>query len=431
MTSSFFRARTSRRARWAVVLLCFACGSTGLGGGCKKSSSGAGAASTDVVFHGTTPLFTGFMSDSGLVPPGSPVQVELMLSATGATDVDAAGKSGGSGASATVYGTPGSGKVTVHGGFALQGKLSADVKGFTKYDGPIPGFDNVNIQFTCTAMFDPFLIGGKAHAEAPIPATMLPAIPLPGGIPGDLVISIDDGSVVTADFSGTCAAFDGKHAHYVGSTVTGGTLKLKPTVEITIPLVGKKTFDIPEITVAIPPTTSAMDLGSPAAAAGDGTKPAGDAAKVGTCAAPAPSGTTGSGGSGGSATTSTSTTSNSNSTSTTSATTDATSTGSTTSTGSGSVCDMGTAPDMTACNECITCAENWSCTTQQTACGNDMDCVTLSQCENACAANDMPCVTACLNAAPAAAQNELNDFSACVYCTACPISCDAKSQGCP
>ncbi len=414
--SSFFRRPRRRTPRAAMVLmaglaatLVFAC----------KSTPGTGSGTQAVTFHGTTPLFAKFGYDTGLVPAASPVQVEFAISAGGEADVDASGKSGGSGSALTVYGTPGSGKLTLSGKFALTGKLKADVTGLTSYDGPLPGLDNVDIEFNQSTPFDPFLIGKKAHVDAAIPAAMLPSSPLPGGIPGTLVLSIEDGSVMSADFSGVCAAFDGKNAHYTGSVTTSGTLKIKPSVVISIPIVGMKSFDIPDISVPIPASTSPVDLGSPAAAEGADSTPTGDAAKQGTCA---PVMATGTGGAGGSGTTSTSMSS-----------TDATMTSvtSTVSTGSGGTCDSGTAPDMSACSQCQTCAQAGPCIGPNNDCANDPACGMLVDCLNACAANDTNCSDACNNNAPASAVTENQNYLTCLYCTACPISCDGAGAGCP
>jgi len=423
--STFHATRRGERFRVYVAAPVFAAACVLVGIACKSSSSSSGGMGTqNVTFHGAAPLFSGFSFDTGLIPAGSPVQVELSLKADGETDVDAAGKTGGSGSDLTVYGTPGSGKVTLKGKFALEGQLNANVSGLPSYNGPIPGFDNVDIEFNQAATFDPFLVGGTSHVDAPIPPAMLPSIPLPGGIPGDLVIAIEDGSVVSADFSGTCAAFDGKNAHYTGTVTTTGTLKLKPTVEIKVPLLGTKSFDIPEIVVAIPSKSAGLDLGSPAAAEGDGSKPMGDAAKKGTCM-PVMGGTGGAGGTSGTGTTTnTSQASTGNTTATGSPTTTA-------STGSGGSCDSGSMPDMTACSACQTCSQNSVCMTETNNCTNDSACMTLLNCEAACTPNDTACFNGCENAAPAASLTTYNVLYTCTFCTACPISCDGKAAGCP
>ncbi len=413
-----YRLHRPRIQRSPTALRLIAALSTTLVFACKSTPTSSGGPQA-VTFHGTTPLFSKFGYDTGLVPAASPVQVEFAVSAGGEADVDAWAKSGGSGSELTVYGTPGSGKLTLSGKFTMTGKLKADLSGLPSYDGPLPGLDDVDIEFSQMTPFDPFLVGKKAHVDASIPATMLPSIPLPGGIPGDLVLSIEDGSVVSADFSGTCAAFDGKNAHYTGTVTTSGTLKIKPTIEISIPIVGMKSFDIPDITVPIPASTSPLDLGSPAAGEGDGSKPTGDAAKQGTCAPPM----AGSGGAGGSGASSTTTTD-------TATTTAATATSSASSTGSGANCDMGSAPDMSACLACQSCAQNGLCAGPNDTCANDPACTMLVDCLNACAAGDTSCADACNGQAGATAVMENDAYATCLDCTACPVSCDAASLNC-
>jgi hypothetical protein len=100
---------------------------------------------------------------------------------------------------------------------------------------------------------------------AQIPETKLPPIPLPGGIPGSLVVTIAGGSTLTSELHGVCASVANGQARYVASTTTHGALKLVPAIEIDVPLAGKKTFDVPPVDVDVPMVTGALDLGSASA----------------------------------------------------------------------------------------------------------------------------------------------------------------------
>src|SRR5262249_20802134 len=166
---------------------------------------GCGGSSHDMKFHGEADVLPGFNWDSGLVPSGVPVQVELSVTAAGKVSVDAGADQGGPADKPTVVGRRGSGELKIEGGFKLTGRLKADLTGL-RYDGNIPGLDNTDLKFHGETAFDPFLLGGaKATATAEIPETMLPPIPLPGGLTGQLIITIAKGSTVSVDFSGVCA----------------------------------------------------------------------------------------------------------------------------------------------------------------------------------------------------------------------------------
>jgi len=207
------------------------------------------AAPVEITFDGESELFPGFEFSTGLQPDGSPVQASFTLSAKGATKLHASAAPSGDESSAVLTGLPGTSSVTIEGGFALVGQLKIDVDGLPSYDGPIPGIDNVEIPFVGSTAFDPFAIGASVPARADIPPSRLPGIPLPGGIPGQLVLEIVEGSFVEVGFSGTCAGIDGTQATYSGTIERGGTLVITPLIEIEVPIVGTKTFEIPTFTV--------------------------------------------------------------------------------------------------------------------------------------------------------------------------------------
>jgi hypothetical protein len=239
----------------------------------------------DITFHGEDQPFPGFKFDTGLQPSSSPVQVELVLSADGKLAADALATQGGPSDMPVVAAKAGSGKYAVNGAFHFDGTLKVNVSGLPKYDGPIPMLSNVDVMFSGSSMFDPFLVGKNTTAMAPIPKTDLPPIPLPGGLPGTLNITIADGSFVQSQFTGVCAdVSDGPNAkaQYTGQTVTTGTLKLQPSVVLMVPIVGNKTYNIPEIDVPIPPITAGIDLGT-VTVMGGGAAPTGDVMMHGTC----------------------------------------------------------------------------------------------------------------------------------------------------
>ena len=202
-----------------------------------------------VIFEDESELFPGFEFSTGLQPEGSPVQASFTVSATGANKLRAVAVPSGSESSPVLSGLPTNGSIAIDGHFALVGELKIDVSGLPSYEGPIPGIENVVIDFSGSTTFDPFAIGTSVSARADIPPSRLPGIPLPGGIPGQLVIEIAEGSFVEVGFAGTCAGIDGAEASYSGTMARSGSLVLKPLIEIEVPLAGTQTFEIPSFTV--------------------------------------------------------------------------------------------------------------------------------------------------------------------------------------
>ncbi|MEO8700707.1 MAG: hypothetical protein ABI867_11720 [Kofleriaceae bacterium] len=240
-------------------------------------------ASNTVEFHGEQQVLPDFTKDTGLQPSGSPVQLQLVFSAGGSLTADAVGVAGGEGAALAVSGTPGSGVFALDAHVKLAGMLHVDVGGLS-YDGPIPGIENIDIAFGGKAAFDPFLLdGAKASVSAPLPETALPPIPLPGGLPGTLQITIAQGSVLDSAFTGTCAGVEGTSVQFLASTTTSGTLVLKSKIVLTVPIVGDKDFEIPTITVPIPAVTADMDLGTHEVSGGGAPPTAGSLATVDAC----------------------------------------------------------------------------------------------------------------------------------------------------
>ncbi|MEM6789729.1 MAG: hypothetical protein AAF715_19580 [Myxococcota bacterium] len=263
---------------YGLVLVVAACG------GDDENASG------DVAFQGTVELLPGLDYDTGLQPAGSPVQASFAVTAQGEAEVLASATREGD----ELAGQAGSGRLRVAGSFALTGELKVDISGLPGYEGPIPGLDDVAIDFADEASFDPFSIDDAIDATAAIPATTLPAIPLPGGIPGELVLEIEEGSFVAASFTGVCIGVDGTRAGYAGSLMHSGSLMLKPRIDISVPVVGSQSFDLPTVTLPVDLGASPMMMTSDGVGASDDAFPT-----VGGCSVDGGSATSSSSGGGG------------------------------------------------------------------------------------------------------------------------------------
>ncbi|NUP08252.1 MAG: hypothetical protein HOW73_19555 [Polyangiaceae bacterium] len=202
-----------------------------------------------LTLRGEEEVLPGFSYSTGLQPPGSPVQASFDLSAGGTTVVEVKTQPSGSASAPELIGIRGGGTLSLQGGFAMTGTLKIDIDGLPSYDGPIPGIENVNIAFEGKTTFDPFSIGKPQSAKADIPPARLPPIPLPGGIPGSLVLDVAEGSFIEVGFTGSCAGIEGDTASYEGDLTRGGALVIKPSVEVDVPIIGKQVFEIPSFTV--------------------------------------------------------------------------------------------------------------------------------------------------------------------------------------
>lgn len=230
-------------------------------------------ATNDIDFHNEQPVLPGFNFDSGLVPTGSPVQLRLAVSAGGAMTATAKAIAGGDGSDRAVVGTPGSGAFTLDAHVKLDSTLKVDVAGLS-YDGPIPGIENVDVAFGGKATFDPFLVGKQVHVIAKLPRIELPPIPLPGGLPGHLQLTVTEGSTIDVGLAGTCAGFTGSTAQWHARTSTTAHVVIAPSIVLTVPIVGDKTFAIPDLTVDIPALAGSFDFADHEFAGG-GVRPPG------------------------------------------------------------------------------------------------------------------------------------------------------------
>ncbi len=223
-----------------------------------------------ITFEQSSDLFPGLSYDTGLVPEGSPVRASFAISASGAAKVTAGAVVSGSEDAPALTGVIGGGALSISGGFAMKGSLVVDMDGLPSYDGPIPGLDDVSIPVEQSATFDPFAIGKDVTVRADIPPSELPAIPLPGGIPGSLVLAIGEGSYVEVTSNGTSACVSPGKAGYQVALARAGKLVIEPSIQIEVPFVGTQTFDIPSFEVPLDlgttdlPMSATFDgLGSP------------------------------------------------------------------------------------------------------------------------------------------------------------------------
>jgi hypothetical protein len=217
-------------------------------GGATSSESASA-----LTFQAEASPLADFTYDTGLIPEGSPAQVQLKLSAGGGLKVEAAAQKG----SAGLEGKAGGGKVSIDLHMKLDGRLKVD-SAFKSYDGDLPGLKDIDIPIAGSIPFDGLLLDAadSAVASADLPETTLPEIPL-GSIPGALVLTVVKGSKLTTKFHATCLSVAGGTATYAGESKTGGTLVLKGKIVLELPTPLNKEIELPEITVPIPEVTTA------------------------------------------------------------------------------------------------------------------------------------------------------------------------------
>jgi hypothetical protein len=374
--------------------------------GCDDDENAAGAG--ELTLAGEAELFPSLEYSTGLVPVGSPVQASFTVSATGKSTLEAKAIASGSESDATLSGVPDSGRFAIEGGFALIGQLKIDIDGLPSYDGPIPGIENVEIPIVGETKYSPFSIGKAVSARADVPPSDLPGIPLPGGIPGQLVIAIAEGSFVELSLSPSCAGVDGSDARYVGSVDRAGVLVLAPRVEVEVPILGTQSFDIPQFSVDL--ALGQNELAATGAVKSFGEKPAQGDHLTGACAggegganaggagsadggAPPASGGNGAGGEPSS------------------------------STSSSPSCDVGNCVDLA----CWNCAVTGVCNDEWNTCAKNSECSIIANCQIDCATQE--CVDTCYAEHPEG-QADFVPWEQCYVCQECPTACDAISLYC-
>lgn len=212
---------------------------------------------TEIAFHGEQAVLPGFKYDTGLLPADSPVQMQLALEAGGGITAEAAALGGGD----AVVPVAGSGTFAIDAHLKLTGTLKVNVSGLT-YDGPIPGLDNIDVKFGNETVFDPFLLGGSsAKVSAALPRIDLPPIPLPGGLPGHIQLTVAEGSVIDSVLTGSCAGVDASMAQWKAKTSTTAHIVIAPVIVLMIPILGTRMYPIPNVAVDVPAIEVAMDLG--------------------------------------------------------------------------------------------------------------------------------------------------------------------------
>ncbi|NUO53052.1 MAG: hypothetical protein HOV80_29750 [Polyangiaceae bacterium] len=224
-----------------------------------------------VALEASVELLDSFSYDTGELPGSGPVQVSLKVSgsATAKVHMPAVASDGALFAAAP-------GTIEVSGGFFLDGTLKVDQTGLPKYDGDLPGLADVSLPISGTTPVNGFAIDEPVTVSAVIQPGDLPPIPLPGGLPGTLQLSVGEGSTIDVTLEGTCASVDGSTAAYQGTAIRAGTVNLDIAVEIDTGIAGTKSFDIG--TVAIPLPEAGYDVA--ASAEGVSTEDAPEGAKA-------------------------------------------------------------------------------------------------------------------------------------------------------
>lgn len=219
----------------------------------RSGEAAATGAPSALTFKAQVSPLADFKFDTGLMPQGSPAQVQLKLSAGGGLKVEAAAEK----ANGALAGKPGGGKLSIDIHMKLEGRLKVDST-FKSYDGELPGLKDIDIPLLGSAAFDGLLLEAAeaAEASADLPETTLPEIPL-GSIPGSLVLTIATGSKLTSKFHGTCLSVAGGQASYAGQTKTSGSLVMKGKIVLKLPTPLDKSIDLPDFTVPIPEVTTA------------------------------------------------------------------------------------------------------------------------------------------------------------------------------
>jgi hypothetical protein len=265
-----------------VVSLIFVVGCGGGGG--DGGGGGGGGEPTEISFSGEQAAFPEFKYDTGWVPADSPIQVQVLATATAGLTAVADAIVGGSSDQPMMSGKAATGLFKLSGKVQFQVLLKVDFSAI-QYEGPLDESLDIVFEIVGEAAFDPFLLDGSAVIIQDVPETKLATIPLAGSVPGvDGNVILHIKGTVNSEFSGQCAAVNGTQAHYVGATTTGADLVIIPSVEISIPFLLDETLEGFDVPFTVPPVTLDMDLGDLAVAPGGGVvEGGGTMAVVGTC----------------------------------------------------------------------------------------------------------------------------------------------------
>ncbi|NUO50302.1 MAG: hypothetical protein HOV80_15715 [Polyangiaceae bacterium] len=243
-----------------------------------STASGCSSDPEPVALEASFELLDGFSYDTGKLPGSGPVQVSLVVSGSAVANVHLPAVASDASGDPALH-AAGPGTIEISGGFALDGTLKVDQSGLPGYDGDIPGLADINLPISGSASVESFGIGAPATVSAAITPGDLPPIPLPGGVPGKLQLSVAEGSTVDVSLEGICATFDDGDATYQGTAVRGGTINIGIAVELEIPITGSKKFDIATVGVPIPESSyevaaSASDVTMADAPEGSSAAPA-------------------------------------------------------------------------------------------------------------------------------------------------------------
>ncbi len=193
--------------------------------------------SSSSAVHAELEPLAGLSYDSGAVPSGSPVTIDLQASAGGKLTLDAPEQ--------------GPGEMRIDASITLGATITSTVPG-ASYNGPLQGAPALDIKIEGDTMFDPSSIGAATKLDAAIPPADLATIPLAAalgvpGVTGDLTIKLQGGTV-TSVFTATCASA----GHFAGTIDVSGTVMLGGSLKVEVPIVGEKTFDLGALAITVP-----------------------------------------------------------------------------------------------------------------------------------------------------------------------------------
>ncbi|NUO54799.1 MAG: hypothetical protein HOV80_38650 [Polyangiaceae bacterium] len=207
-----------------------------------------------ITLEGSVELLDSFEYSTGQLPSTGPVQVSLTVSGSAVAKLSLPAVASDEDGDPTLY-AAGQGTLEVSGGFFLDGSLKVDQPGLPKYDGDLPGLADVSLPISGSVPVSGLALEEPVTVSAAIEPGDLPPIPLPGGLPGSLQLSVADGSTIDVTVEGSCASVGESTAELRGVAVRSGTVILDIAVELDIPVVGSQTIDIGTVEVPVPEST--------------------------------------------------------------------------------------------------------------------------------------------------------------------------------